>query len=122
MHSVLRGHVAEIVSETKSEGVLIESLACESFVQTRDQAIVTERFSQITARASRQQADTHSLLGKCGHEDDRYLVTIRDQALLQLDSAYARHLHVGNNASRVGDSPRIQIFYGRSKSRRCVAQ
>ena len=45
-----------------------------------------------------------------GHEDNGGAMAIRDQALLQLDSAHTWHHHVGNQARRIVLAIGAQIF------------
>jgi len=45
-----------------------------------------------------------------GHEDDGGAMTVRNQTLLQLDSGHTGHHHVGNQARRVVQAIRAQIF------------
>ena len=57
-----------------------------------------EGLAQVAICPIPQGARPHPILGKCGIEDDRQALTFGNQAVLQLNSSQARHLHVGDDA------------------------
>jgi hypothetical protein len=71
---------------------------------------------QVTDRPGFQRAFTYALVRESSDEDDRDAVTGPDEAAMQLHATHAWHLHIGDEARRVGNAVRAQKRLGRGKS------
>ena len=81
-------------------GLLVEAtvsrLQCP--VQAIDQAVIAVRLAQEANRPGFQGPPAQTFLGKRRDEDNGKVMTLRDQPVLQLDSAQSRHMQIGNQA------------------------
>jgi hypothetical protein len=84
--------------------------------------IFTERVVQEANGAGLDHTSPYSLVREGGNEYYGHAVTIGNQTILQLDSAHAGHLDVGDQARRELHMTRSEEFLGRTKRRGLVTK
>ena len=77
-------------------GATVRRLQCP--VQAIDQAVIAVRLAQEANRPGFQGPPAQTFLGKRRDEDNGKVMTLRDQSVLQFDSAQSRHMQIGNQA------------------------
>jgi hypothetical protein len=78
--------------------------AANRFFQTFNQNMIIKWFAQETNRTSFDRLVSLAVIGKSGNEQDWYLVHICIQPLLQIQTAKAWHLKIGDYAGSVIDN------------------
>jgi hypothetical protein len=99
-----------------------DAIALQGYIQVFDQMIFAERLVQVANRASLEYTSPYLLVREGGNEYYRQAVTIGNQTALQIDSAQAGHLDIGDQARRDRHMARSEEFLGRTKCRGIVAE
>jgi hypothetical protein len=99
-----------------------DAVALQGYIQVLDQMIFTERLVQEANGASLDHTSPYSLVREGGNKYYGHTVTIGNQPVLQLDSAQAGHLNVGDQARRELQMARSEEFLGRTKRLGLVAE
>ena len=84
----------------------------ERLVKARDEAFVIKRFAQEAERSGLHGLGLDVFLEIRCYKYDWNAAAIGDQSILQVDSAHAWHVEVGNQAGRMPPMFRLQIFFG----------
>ena len=98
----------------------ISPAADQRLVQALDQALVAEWLGQETTGAGLQHARTDIFVREGGHENDRRVMPVGNQPILQICAVHAGHLYVGDQTGRVRGAIGPQIFLGGSESFRSI--
>jgi hypothetical protein len=117
--------VRRVETETavlKAAGMPLNAPRTERLIQTCNQHLVVERFGKKADRASRKRLCTRSYFRKSGQENDRQMMTLRNQFTLQLHPIHARHLHVTDQAIGVTQAVRFQERVSGRKLDNCISQ
>ena len=70
-------------------------------METTDKVLLVKGLAEKAESATRQSPPADAILREGGDENHRKPPAIGDKAILQIDAADARHLHIGNDAGRV---------------------
>src|SRR5262245_54117381 len=94
----------------------------ESRPKTPRQTLFIHRLAQVTNNPVVQGASLVNIVGVGRHEDCRDGVARSDEVSVELDPAHRRHMDVGDQAGRFGDTRRCKKIGRRWKSLDGIAQ
>src|SRR5262245_53322242 len=88
--------------------------AIERAIDTLNEGLSVKRLCEKADGPAREGPLPNSRIRKSGNKDDRRLTIVGRQSALQLQTANARHLNVGNDAGRFAELRRLEkLFRGR---------
>lgn len=84
----------------------------EGLIEAVDETFVVKRFAQKAEGSGLHGLGLDLLLEIRGDKNDRHAAAVGDQAVLQVDSAHAGHMQIGNQAGRTPPMVGLQVFFG----------
>jgi hypothetical protein len=104
------------------EGAVKSGRSGKGLPKIRNQRFLVERLVEKADRARGQRPSLGPRLRIGRYEDDGQSIALRKQLVLQIDSAHAWHLNIGDKARGVVHAAGTQEFLGRAKGRNRVAK
>jgi hypothetical protein len=87
----------------------------ECLIKAFDQMFIVKRLAQKAERSGVQYSNADFFIGISGNESHRDAPAVRNQAILQVRSAHAGHVQIGDQTGRVRNTIGPEIFFGRCK-------
>src|SRR5579859_3842854 len=106
------GHPIRGYNAASAADLLLGRPPVEGLIEARDEALVVERLAQETVCTGLHGLGLDLLLEIRRYKDHRNAAAVGDQSILQVDSAHARHMKIGNHAGRLLPMLRLQVFFG----------